>query len=80
MTKRGTLLGVNDQNSVTIRHANETRSGHNYFVGDFDENTNLQICKQLQAFLHRLSENTKTVLNYIIIVNKKIKINFCLKN
>ena len=29
----GTLLRVNDQNSVTIQHTNETRSGHN-FVGD----------------------------------------------
>ena len=28
-----TLLCVNDRNSVTIQHANETRSGHN-FVGD----------------------------------------------
>ena len=31
MTK--SLLYVNDQNSLTIQHANETRSGHN-FVGD----------------------------------------------
>ena len=28
-----TLLRVDDRNSVTIQHANETRSGHN-FVGD----------------------------------------------
>ena len=33
MTKPGTLLRMNDQNSVTIQHANETRSRHNS-VGD----------------------------------------------
>ena len=32
-TKSSTPLRVNDQNSVTIQHANEMRSGHN-FVGD----------------------------------------------
>ena len=31
--KSGTLLLVNDQNSVAVQHANETRSGYN-FVGD----------------------------------------------
>ena len=62
MTKSGTLclLRVNDQNSVTIQHANETRSGHNFVAIDENVGTNLQA----QAFLHRLSEITNS--NYIL--------------
>ena len=47
--------------------------GHN-FVGDTMK-TWTQICKQLQAFLHRLSENTKTAItfckkkNFFLIIN-----------
>ena len=36
--------------------------------------TRTQICKQLQAFLHRLSENTKTAITFCKKKNKKKKI------
>ena len=42
MTKWGTLLRVNDQNSATIQHANEMRSGHNFVAIDENMGTNLQ--------------------------------------
>ena len=44
MTKSDILLRVNDQNLVTIQHANETRSGHNF------EGLNEYMVRNLQAF------------------------------
>ena len=63
MTK--SLLLVNDQNSVTMQHANETRFGTaGTILWAIDENMGTN----LQAFLHRLSENTTAIrfskLNY----------------
>ena len=56
---------MNDQNLITIQHANETRSGHNFVGEPIDENMGTN----LQAVYNNFY--TKTAINF---VNKKISI------
>ena len=59
---------MNDQNLVTIQHANETRPGHN-LVGNWWKHGH-KSASILQAFLHQLSGNTKTAIAFC--KNKKL--------
>ena len=82
MTKWGTLLRVNDQNSVTIQHVNETRSSHN-FVGDWWKHGHksergykhfyigcLKTQKQQLHFVNKNKiKNLKNYFKYIFVLN-----------
>ena len=72
MTKWGTLLRVKDQNSVTIQHANETRSSHN-FVGNWWKHGH----KSASSYKHFYIGCLKTQKQQLHFVNKKnLKNNF----
>ena len=70
MTKWGTLLRVNDQNSVTIQCSREWNEVLAQLCGGLMK-TRAQIVKQLQAFLHRPSENTENTKTGITFSKKK---------